>query len=47
LIEEEEYNVQRMLLQSALNSLVIPEANAVITAGELLENLGQSGKFPR
>ncbi len=40
LIEEGEYNVQRTLLQDALNSLVIPEADAALTAGELLENLG-------
>ena len=40
LIEEGEYNVQRVLLQDSLNSLVIPEADAAITAGELLENLG-------
>ena len=40
LIEEGEYNVQRMLLQNALNSMVMPEANAALEAGERLENIG-------
>ena len=40
LIEEGEYNVQRTLLQNALNSMIIPEANAALKAGEQLENLG-------
>lgn len=40
LVDEGEYNVQRTLLQDALNSLVIPEADAALKAGELLENLG-------
>jgi hypothetical protein len=40
LIEEGEYNVQRTLLQNALNSMIIPEDNAALKAGEQLENLG-------
>ena len=40
LIEEGEYNVQRTLLQNVLNSMIIPEANAALKAGEQLENLG-------
>ena len=40
LIEEGEYNVQRTLLQNALNSMIVPEANAALKAGEQLENLG-------
>lgn len=39
-VGEGEYNVQRKLLQDALNSLVIPEADATIDAGQLLESLG-------
>jgi len=35
-----EYNVQRKLLQDNLDSLVIPQADAAINAGELLESLG-------
>ena len=40
LIEEGEYNVQRTMLQNALNSMVIPEENATLRAGEQLQNLG-------
>ena len=40
LIEEGEYNVQQTLLQNALNSMVMPEANAALEAGERLENIG-------
>jgi DNA invertase Pin-like site-specific DNA recombinase len=40
LIEEGEYNIQRKLLQDTLDSLVIPEEDAAINAGKLLENLG-------
>lgn len=32
--------MQRKLLQDAFDSLVIPEANAALNAGELLESLG-------
>lgn len=39
-IGEEEYNIQLKLLQDALGSLVIPEEDAVLRAGELLESLG-------
>jgi len=40
LIEEGEYNIQRKLSQDNLDSLVIPEEDAAINAGKLLENLG-------
>ena len=40
LVGDGEYGVQRTLLNDALNSLVVPESDATITAGELLENLG-------
>jgi len=40
LIEEGEYNVQRMLLQNALISMVIPEVDDTLEAGEQLENIG-------
>jgi site-specific DNA recombinase len=40
LIEEGEYNIQRKLLQDTFDSLVIPEEDAAINAGKLLENLG-------
>ncbi|HEX9897223.1 MAG TPA: hypothetical protein VGA85_06160 [Dehalococcoidales bacterium] len=36
-IEDGEYNVQRKLLQDNLDSLVIPEADAALNAGEMLE----------
>ena len=39
-IDDGEYNIQRKLLQDALDSLVIPEADAALRAGELLESLG-------
>ena len=39
-IDDGEYNIQRKLLQHALESLVIPEADAALQAGELLESLG-------
>ena len=39
-VSEGEYGVQRTLLNDCLNSLVIPENDATITAGEMLENLG-------
>ena len=39
-IDDGEYNVQRKLLQDALEALVIPEADAALRAGELLEGLG-------
>jgi hypothetical protein len=40
LIDEGDYNVQRKLLQDAFDSLVIPEEDAAINAGKLLENMG-------
>jgi len=40
LVEEGEYNLQRKLLQSNLETLVVPEADAAMKAGELIENLG-------
>ena len=40
LVGEGEYGVQRMLLNDALNGLVVPESDATIKAGEMLENLG-------
>ena len=40
LIDEGDYNVQRKLLQDAFDSLVIPEEDAAINAGTLLENMG-------
>jgi hypothetical protein len=40
LIDEGDYNVQRKLLQDAFDSLVIPEEDAAINAGNLLENMG-------
>jgi len=39
-IDDGEYNVQRKLLQGNLDSLVIPEADAALNAGELLESIG-------
>jgi site-specific DNA recombinase len=39
-IDDGEYNVQHKLLQDALDSLVIPEMDATLRAGELLEGLG-------
>ena len=40
IIDDGEYNIQRKLLQDNLNSLVIPEEDAALQAGELLESLG-------
>lgn len=40
LVDEGSYNVQRKLLQDAFGSLVMPEADATLDAGILLENLG-------
>jgi site-specific DNA recombinase len=40
LIDEGDYNLQRKLLQETLDSLIIPEENEAINAGELLENMG-------
>jgi len=40
IMDDGEYNLQRKLLQDALDSLVIPQADAAINAGELLESLG-------
>jgi len=40
IVDDSEYNVQRKLLQDALDSLVIPEADAALNTGELLESLG-------
>jgi site-specific DNA recombinase len=40
LIEEKEYNLQRKLLEDTLETLVVPEMDATIKAGELIENLG-------
>ena len=40
LIEEGEYDVQRRLLQGSIEALVIPEVDATLHAGELLESLG-------
>ena len=39
-VDESSYNVQMKLLQDALNSLVIPQTDATLDAGALLENLG-------
>jgi hypothetical protein len=39
LVEEGEYNIQRKLLQESLDTLVVPEMDAAIKAGELIENL--------
>lgn len=40
LIEEGEYDLQKKLLQDRINTLVIPEIDATLNAGALLENLG-------
>jgi site-specific DNA recombinase len=40
LVEEEEYESQRKLLQSNLETLVVPEADVAMKAGQLIENLG-------
>ena len=40
LIDDGDYNVQRKLLQDALISLVLPETDAALNAGEFLESLG-------
>jgi site-specific DNA recombinase len=39
-IDDGEYNVQRKLLQDVLDSLVVPEEDAAVRAGEFLESLG-------
>ncbi len=39
-IDDGEYNVQRKLLQDVLDSLVVPEEDAAVRAGEFLEGLG-------
>ena len=39
-LSDGEYGVQRTLLNDTLNSLVVPENDATISAGEMLENLG-------
>jgi len=39
-VDDGDYNVQRKLLQDALNSLVLPETDAALNAGESLESLG-------
>jgi len=44
LVEEREYNLQRKLLQDNLGALVVPEMDATIKAGELIENLGNIWK---
>ncbi len=40
LVSDGEYGVQRTILNDALNSLVEPENDATMSAGEILENLG-------
>ena len=40
LIEERECSLHRKLLQDRLETLVVPEMDATIKAGELIENLG-------
>ncbi len=40
IVNDGEYNVQRKLLQNNLESLVEPDADASINAGELLETMG-------
>lgn len=40
LVKEDEYNLQCKLLQDNLETLVIPEEDAITKAGELIENLG-------
>jgi len=40
LVGDGEYGVQRTLLNDALNSLVEPEQDVTMTAGDMLENLG-------
>jgi hypothetical protein len=40
LIEDGEYNLQKKLIQDKLNTLVILEMDATLSAGALLENLG-------
>ena len=40
IVDDGEYDVQRKLLQDILDSLVIPEADVALNAGELLESLG-------
>ena len=40
LLEDGEYETQKKLLEERLNTLVIPEMDATLNAGALLENLG-------
>jgi len=40
LVDDGDYDVQRNLLQDALDSLVLPETDAALNAGEFLESLG-------
>lgn len=40
IVDDGEYDVQRKLLEDTLDSLVIPEADVALNAGELLESLG-------
>lgn len=40
IVDDADYNVQRKLLQDNFDSLVVPEADATLNAGELLETLG-------
>ena len=44
LVEERNYNLQRNLLQDTLETLIVPEMDATIKAGELIENLGNLWK---
>ena len=40
LVDEAEYAVQKKLLKDKLESLVIPEFDFTVEAGELIENIG-------
>ena len=40
MIDESEYDVQKYKLRAKIDSLVIPEADASMKAGELIENIG-------
>jgi hypothetical protein len=40
IVDDGDYNVQRKLLQDSLEALVVPETDATLNAGELLETLG-------
>jgi site-specific DNA recombinase len=44
LVEEGQYDLQRKLLQDNLETLVVPEADEAMKAGELIENLGNIWK---